>query len=414
MAEPLISVIDVETTGFGHQDRIIEFAVVQMTLTGKPISEFVTLINPERHVGATGIHGIEQSHVENAPRFEEVAADILGYLENTIWAGHNFNFDERFIRQEYERHDYDLPEVPTICTMQNAEAIGFGYGERKLNVICKTLGIDTGQQHSALDDARATAAILSLILERGGFNGEDYNRLIPPFPQHQFVVSSRYKLRPPPPEDAPPLSRISELLINEPIIGQSDSEAQNEYLIVLDKALGDRRMENREFAELFVLARERRIKAGELYELHEAYFASLISKAWEDGKVTSVEFEDLQKVGRLLGFNEDHISILINDRRYSEPVTISGLADENFTGKTVCFTGALNALVNGKPLTKANAHELAESCGLVPVKAVSKKLDVLVVADPFSASGKAKKAREYGTHIMGEDTFWKRLGFEVD
>jgi DNA polymerase III subunit epsilon len=46
--------------------------------------------------------------------------------------------------------------------------------------------------------------------------------------------------------------------------------------------------------------------------------------------------------------------------------------------------------------------------------AVSKNLDLLVVADPDSMSGKAKKARTYGTRIMSERAFWKALRIAVD
>jgi DNA polymerase-3 subunit epsilon len=41
---------------------------------------------------------------------------------------------------------------------------------------------------------------------------------------------------------------------------------------------------------------------------------------------------------------------------------------------------------------------------------VTKALDVLVVADPNSQSGKAAKARSYGTRIMAEAAFWQALG----
>jgi NAD-dependent DNA ligase len=37
------------------------------------------------------------------------------------------------------------------------------------------------------------------------------------------------------------------------------------------------------------------------------------------------------------------------------------------------------------------------------VKGMSKNVDVLVTADPNSTSGKAKKARQYGTDVIGYD-----------
>jgi DNA polymerase-3 subunit epsilon len=43
-----------------------------------------------------------------------------------------------------------------------------------------------------------------------------------------------------------------------------------------------------------------------------------------------------------------------------------------------------------------------------------KSLDILVVADPHTASGKAKKARQYGTRIIAEAAFWPLIGVTVD
>ena len=63
-----ISVIDCETTGLGHSDRIIEIAVVTLEAsTLKTVDEFDTLVNPQRDVGKTDLHGITASMVAGAP-----------------------------------------------------------------------------------------------------------------------------------------------------------------------------------------------------------------------------------------------------------------------------------------------------------------------------------------------------------
>lgn len=45
---------------------------------------------------------------------------------------------------------------------------------------------------------------------------------------------------------------------------------------------------------------------------------------------------------------------------------------------------------------------------------VTKKLDLLVCADPHSQSGKAKKAREYGIRILAEPAFWRAIGVAAE
>lgn len=51
---------------------------------------------------------------------------------------------------------------------------------------------------------------------------------------------------------------------------------------------------------------------------------------------------------------------------------------------------------------------------MVVSKNLTKKVDVLVVADPHTESGKAKKVREYGTRVMAEAVFWQSFGMQVE
>ena len=63
-------VVDVETTGFGRQDKILEIAAIALDpTTWEIVDEYDTLINPQRDVGPTGVHGISASMVEAAPTF---------------------------------------------------------------------------------------------------------------------------------------------------------------------------------------------------------------------------------------------------------------------------------------------------------------------------------------------------------
>jgi DNA polymerase-3 subunit epsilon len=60
------------------------------------------------------------------------------------------------------------------------------------------------------------------------------------------------------------------------------------------------------------------------------------------------------------------------------------------------------------------AEQLAVKKGLRVLPSVTKKLDLLVVADPNTQSGKAKKARQYGIRIVHEPVFWRALGVPID
>jgi DNA polymerase-3 subunit epsilon len=65
-------------------------------------------------------------------------------------------------------------------------------------------------------------------------------------------------------------------------------------------------------------------------------------------------------------------------------------------------------------MSRELATSLAERHGLTVVDSVTKKLDILVVADPHTQSGKAKKARQYGLRIVHEPEFWRMLGIATE
>jgi len=88
--------------------------------------------------------------------------------------------------------------------------------------------------------------------------------------------------------------------------------------------------------------------------------------------------------------------------------------NQEFAGLSVCFTGALVGRIGGKPITRVQAQSLAESAGLVTQERVTKDLELLVVADPDSQSGKAKKARSYGTRVIAEAVFWSSIAVATD
>jgi DNA polymerase-3 subunit epsilon len=61
-------------------------------------------------------------------------------------------------------------------------------------------------------------------------------------------------------------------------------------------------------------------------------------------------------------------------------------------------------------VTRPVAEQLAAQAGLIVASSVTKKLDLLVAADPKTLSTKGRKAREYGIRIVAEPAFWRMLG----
>ena len=97
---PKLAVIDVETTGLNpyRHDRVVEVAAVVIETDGRVVREFCSLVNPERDIGPTSIHGLAASDVTSAPRFADVAGTLLEVVEDCVaLAGHNVRFDHSFI-----------------------------------------------------------------------------------------------------------------------------------------------------------------------------------------------------------------------------------------------------------------------------------------------------------------------------
>ena len=66
---PSVAVVDVETTGLNpyRHDRIVELAALIVGSDGTALREFETLVNPERDIGPTHVHGLTSGDVLNAP-----------------------------------------------------------------------------------------------------------------------------------------------------------------------------------------------------------------------------------------------------------------------------------------------------------------------------------------------------------
>lgn len=163
-AEQPYVIVDVETTGGGHeQHRITEIAVVRVE-QGIVVKEWSQLINPERRIphAITELTGISNDMVAAAPLFVEVADQFLSLCDGAIFVAHNVNFDYGFLRREFARLDRTF-RMPKLCTVQLARRYLMKLSSYRLSALCKAYGIELKNHHRALADARATAELFQLI-----------------------------------------------------------------------------------------------------------------------------------------------------------------------------------------------------------------------------------------------------------
>lgn len=145
-------------------ERITEIAIVVHD-GEKVVNTFSTLLNPERSIPwqITQITGITDEMVVNAPKFFEVAKQIVQLTEGKIFVAHNVNFDYSFVREEFLRLGYDF-QRRQLCTVRLSRKVFPGLSSYSLSNLKKHFQIHAEKSHRALDDTLATTRLFEKIL----------------------------------------------------------------------------------------------------------------------------------------------------------------------------------------------------------------------------------------------------------
>jgi DNA polymerase-3 subunit epsilon len=181
--------------------------------------------------------------------------------------------------------------------------------------------------------------------------------------------------------------------------------------------LEDGRVEEAEGDSLVEVATGSGLTFAQVEAIHRDYIMQLGRAALADGRITDAERRELHTVARLLGIgqlSESHIDDLLRTCSPQTAIETASPTATDLMGQTVCFTGECQCSIGGMPIARQTAEQLVVEKGLKVLPSVTRKLDVLVVADPDSQSGKAKKAKQYGIRIIHEPVFWRRLGVRID
>src|SRR5210317_1434725 len=161
-------VLDTETTGLstGQGHRIIEIGAIELVnrrLTGR---EFHRFLNPERDIdeGAERVHGISRADLETAPRFHEVADELLGFIKDAELVIHNAEFDVGFLEYELGLMKHPRPSIAdhalVLDTLSLARELHPGQ-RNSLDALCKRYEVDASNRelHGALIDADLLANV---------------------------------------------------------------------------------------------------------------------------------------------------------------------------------------------------------------------------------------------------------------
>jgi DNA polymerase-3 subunit epsilon len=159
--------LDTETTGMDIDagNRIVEIGcieVAQRVLTGR---RFHAYLNPDRdsEPGALAVHGLTTDFLQDKPRFADVVAEFLAFIEGAELLIHNASFDLGFLNAELRRAQIDLrieERHPVIDTLRLARERHPGQ-RNSLDALCKRYQVDNSARsyHGALLDARLLADV---------------------------------------------------------------------------------------------------------------------------------------------------------------------------------------------------------------------------------------------------------------
>lgn len=146
---------DTETTGLkAKSDKIIELAAYDPERD----KTFETFLHPGFPIppDVTAIHGITDEMVKNAPSFSDIALDFVKFCEgDTVLIAHNNDtFDVLFLRSEYERAGFQIPEWKFLDSLKWARRYRPDLPKHNLQSLREHYGISENRAHRALDDVK--------------------------------------------------------------------------------------------------------------------------------------------------------------------------------------------------------------------------------------------------------------------
>lgn len=161
------AIVDIETTG-GHPsgNGMTEIAII--VHNGKEITHrFESLINPLQAIPLyiTALTGIDNDMVAQSPPFAAMADEVYHLLQGRIFVAHNVNFDYSFVKQQLKDAGHELT-AHKLCTVRMSRKILPSQASYSLGRLCRSLNIPHANAHRAMGDAKATACLFSLLLEK--------------------------------------------------------------------------------------------------------------------------------------------------------------------------------------------------------------------------------------------------------
>ena len=147
-------ILDCETTGGkATYHRIIELGYMIID-GGQCVHRHQQFINPETSIppGIQRLTGIRPEMLSDAPRFRDIAEELLTILKDRILVAHNARFDYGFLKNEFKRCGLDYKSKP-LCSVKFSRRLYPQFRRHSLDQIIRRFQFNIEHRHRAFDDA---------------------------------------------------------------------------------------------------------------------------------------------------------------------------------------------------------------------------------------------------------------------
>lgn len=291
------AIIDIETTGLRPpHDRIVELAVVRIEPDGLPRLAMDTLVNPQRRMSATDIHGITDSDVAGAPTFRELAEEVAACVSGCIVAAYNVYFDLPFIHSELQASGIKV-ELPHVCLMYLRPMLGLG-SKCSLIDACAAHSVSIKNAHCAAGDAHAAAELARIYLaevRRAGVR--TFHELAG---SHGYAFLSSLDLNPLAHKTPCQKPRCVSRLSQPPAARSRAMRPLAEYWSALCTVLMDLVVDAGELQRLAALQTELRLTHDQVRALHARAFSNIVGQFLDDSAISDKEAIRLHRLWKCL------------------------------------------------------------------------------------------------------------------
>ncbi|WP_310550093.1 ATP-dependent DNA helicase DinG [Paenibacillus glufosinatiresistens] len=161
------AVLDFETTGTQSVGEIIQVGLAIIEEDRSISRVYGSYVKPGGPIPAfiTGLTGITDRDVENAPELEEMMMELVPMLDDVVLVGHNVAFDFHFLQNALDRCGY-LPFQGRILDTIDFLRISYpSLTSYQLGAVTAQFGLKHERPHQADSDALATALVFLRCLE---------------------------------------------------------------------------------------------------------------------------------------------------------------------------------------------------------------------------------------------------------